>query len=225
MRPGTASVAAMMNQRPASRSYLIFGSERIRAGAHRRKERVGREIQDLVGSRRRLGKTSDLPVGRDDELRRPGGTARIGRQRAGLAESRADEALQERHRLAGIEVVGGAGHHLLRAAGPSRVRECRSPNDAAARSGHVEGGRERLLRLQVHEVLARGVADARARRLARRRLRQDRGRAEAARQNGEGGRGRKTERGPRGADTAGPDTVRRHASMGAQLPITEMQHE
>ncbi len=25
MRPGTASVAAMMNQRPASRSYLTFG--------------------------------------------------------------------------------------------------------------------------------------------------------------------------------------------------------
>ena len=98
-----ASVATMMNQRPARRSYFTFGPNVVRARAHRREERVGRQVQHAVGRAGRLRKAADASVGGEDELRRTRRAARIGRERSRLAERRAGESLQERRRLGRVE--------------------------------------------------------------------------------------------------------------------------
>ena len=73
---------------------------------------------------------------------RAGRTAWIGRQRAGLAERRADEALQESCGLGGIELVGSAGHHRLRASGRTVPGNAgRRTMRRRSRGGHLGGGR------------------------------------------------------------------------------------
>ena len=124
---------------PAAREPVVLDlrTERVRTGAHGSEERVGREVQHLIGGRGRLREAADAAIGREDELGRAGRAARIRRKRSGLREVGADEVLQQRRWLAGGEFIQERRPALL----PRRLAG-RSPGTVVS-ARHVAGGRHR----------------------------------------------------------------------------------
>ena len=172
MRPGIASVAAMMNQRPASRSYLTFGPNVFAPARTGREERVGREVQHAVGRARGLEKLRMRPLAARMNCVGPAAPLGSGGSDPGLAKSRADESLQEGRRLGRVErarspaLSGGTASPWPRPrnAGLGTMRRVDDHGGGGSRQGRA--GQRPIL--EAHQLSARRVANLGARdRLAR----------------------------------------------------------
>ena len=127
---------------------LDLRRERRRPVANRPEEGVGRHVEDAVGSAGRAREAADAAVGGEDELRRPGRTARVGRQRPQLAEVGGGIRLQERHGLRRFE-------RLLRDRGIGRRRHGRRDGSWGAPAPRRNSQLLQLQRILRHQLQGR----------------------------------------------------------------------